>query len=217
MRGRVLGVIASFGLLVAVIVVYFIFILEEAPPGVAATVHGTTAQLTLQTDAAYGHTPYPDWVTYEARDPSGHWQHSTILKIPAGTRYVHVTIYEYDTATGLRNPFFAYVRGTVGGVIQLNGRRMNYVDASSPAHTFTAPDLGLNVPLPGIDANAKNQCAAAPCRTSESHNTISFTFKTPKPGNYRFQCIVPCALGFLYGFGGPMQTIGYMDGMIEVA
>ena len=32
MRGRVLGVVTSFGLLLAVIVVYFIFILEEAPP-----------------------------------------------------------------------------------------------------------------------------------------------------------------------------------------
>ncbi len=109
------------------------------------------------------------------------------------------------------------MRGTIGGVINFNGRSTSYVDAASPAHTFTAPDIGLNVPLPGVDDDAKNQCAAAPCNTGEAHNTISFTFKTPKPGNYRFQCIVPCAFGFLYGFGGPMQTIGYMDGMIEVA
>jgi hypothetical protein len=27
---------------------------------------------------------------------------------------------------------------------------------------------------------------------------------------------VPCAAGFLAGFGGPMQTIGYMDGFLEV-
>jgi hypothetical protein len=217
MRGRLLGVVGTFGLLIAVVVLYVIFILEEAPPGVAATVTGATAQVTLQTDASYGHLPYPDWVTYEARDPSGKWKHSTILKIPAGTKYVHVTVYEYDTATGLRNPFFAYVRGTLGGVIDLNGKPMRYVNAASPAHTFTVPDLGLNVPLPGLDASAKNQCSVAPCSTSQAHNTISFTIKTPKPGNYRFQCIVPCALGFLYGFGGPMQTIGYMDGMIEVA
>jgi hypothetical protein len=130
---------------------------------------------------------------------------------------VHVTLYEYDTATGLRNPFFAYVRGTTGGVMDVNGKPTSYVDAASPAHTFTAPDLNLNVPLPGLSADAKNQCSAGPCSTSQAHNTISFTFKTPKPGSYRFQCIVPCALGFLYGFGGPMQTIGYMDGMIEVA
>jgi hypothetical protein len=27
---------------------------------------------------------------------------------------------------------------------------------------------------------------------------------------------VPCAAGFLDGFGGPMQTLGYMDGFIDV-
>jgi hypothetical protein len=27
---------------------------------------------------------------------------------------------------------------------------------------------------------------------------------------------VPCALGYLYGNGGPMQTIGYMDGFMQV-
>jgi len=33
---------------------------------------------------------------------------------------------------------------------------------------------------------------------------------------YRWQCFVPCGLGFLYGNGGPMQTIGFMDGFLEV-
>ena len=37
-----------------------------------------------------------------------------------------------------------------------------------------------------------------------------------KPGHYRWQCFVPCAAGFIYGFGGPMQTIGYMDGFLNV-
>ncbi|MGD0196339.1 MAG: hypothetical protein ABSC56_00335 [Solirubrobacteraceae bacterium] len=208
--------LTTLTVLVGFVVVYFIFILEEAPPAVSAVVNGTTAELTLQTVGSYGHHPYPDWVSYMIRDPSGKWQHSTIFDVPASTKVVHVTLYEYDTATGLRNPFFAYVRGTTGGVIDVNGQPMSYVNAASPAHTFTAPDLGLNVPLPGVNANAKNQCAAAPCNTSEAHNTISFSFKTPKPGDYRFQCIVPCALGFLYGFGGPMQTIGYMDGEIQV-
>ncbi len=36
------------------------------------------------------------------------------------------------------------------------------------------------------------------------------------PGHYRWQCFVPCAAGFIYGFGGPMQTIGYMDGFLNV-
>jgi len=216
-RARLLGAVATLAVLIGFVVVYFIFILEEAPPAVSAVVNGSTAEVTLQTVASYGRHPYPDWVSYLARDPSGKWQHSTIIHVPAGTQVVHVTLYEYDTSTGLRNPFFAYVRGTVGGTMSVNGAPVSYVNAASPAHTFTMPDLNVNVPLPGVNANAKNQCSVAPCNTSEAHNTITFSFRTPKPGNYRFQCIVPCALGFLYGFGGPMQTIGYMDGMIEVS
>ena len=77
--------------------------------------------------------------------------------------------------------------------------------------------LNINVPLPGINANAKNQCSVAPCSNSFAHNTITFSFRTPGKGTYRWQCFVPCAAGFLFGNGGPMQTIGYMSGLIEVS
>jgi hypothetical protein len=40
---------------------------------------------------------------------------------------------------------------------------------------------------------------------------------TPKQtGSYRWQCFVPCGGGFLDGNGGPMQTLGFMTGMIQV-
>jgi hypothetical protein len=51
---------------------------------------------------------------------------------------------------------------------------------------------------------------------SNAHRTIQFTFHTTAPGHYRWQCFVPCAAGWLFGFGGPMQTIGYMDGFLNV-
>ena len=76
---------------------------------------GWTARLTLQTVATYGHHPFPDWVSHLAEDAQGHWQHTTIYKVPAHT-LVKVTIYQYDGDSGLRNPFLAQVRGTVGGV-----------------------------------------------------------------------------------------------------
>jgi len=62
----------------------------------------------------------------------------------------------------------------------------------------------------------KNQCDAAPCPLAKAHRTITFSFRTGSPGRYRWQCFVPCAAGFIYGFGGPMQTIGYMDGFLNV-
>ena len=49
-----------------------------------------------------------------------------------------------------------------------------------------------------------------------AHRTIQFTFHTGKAGHFRWQCFVPCAAGWIDGFGGPMQTIGYMDGFIDV-
>ncbi len=40
---------------------------------------------------------------------------------------------------------------------------------------------------------------------------------TPGPGTYRWQCFVPCAAAFIFGNGGPMQTIGWMSGLLEVS
>ena len=45
----------------------------------------------------------------------------------------------------------------------------------------------------------------------------SFSFKAPPhDGIFRWQCYVPCGGGFIDGNGGPMQTIGYMTGNMEV-
>ena len=81
---------------------------------------------------------------------------------------------------------------------------------------FAIPQIGVSVPLEGVADDAKNPCANAPCTLSNDHETISFTFRTPGKGLYRWQCFVPCAAGFIQGFGGPMQTVGYMDGFIKV-
>ena len=64
--------------------------------------------------------------------------------------------------------------------------------------------------------NAKNLCSQAPCSLSEAHTTVSFTFRTPVKGLYRWQCFVPCGAGFIQGNGGPMQTVGYMGGFLKV-
>ena len=75
---------------------------------------------------------------------------------------------------------------------------------------------GVTVPLEGVADNAPHQCSVAPCPLSKAHTTITFSFHTPGPGMYRWQCFVPCAAGFLFGNGGPMQTVGYMDGFLLV-
>jgi hypothetical protein len=127
-----------------------------------------------------------------------------------------VTIHQYDTATGLRNPFFAQVQGTVGRTMQVDGKTVDAIPPSQPAHTFAVPELGIYVPLPGVSANASNQCAAAPCSEAEAHRTITFTFRTKGRGKFRWQCFVPCAAGFVTGNGGPMQAFNYMAGSLTV-
>jgi hypothetical protein len=151
------------------------------------------------------------------RTPQGQWVHTTLWQVPAHTR-INVTIYNYDSGSPLRNQQIGLVTGTLSGAMTLNGKTVNVINSNAGngvGHTFSIPTLGINIPLSGNNPNA-NLCAAAPCTTKSPNNVIKFSFMSPGPGQYPWQCFVPCALGYLYGNGGPMQTIGYMDGFMKV-
>jgi hypothetical protein len=209
-RVAAVAVGTAFG--VALIVYYIVSYLVVTPPSVAAT---PQRHLTLQTVASFGHPPHDTWVSYLAQEQNGKWVHTTVLDVPAYST-VTVTVHQFDTATGLRNPFWGQVRGTVDGTMQVNGKTTNVLDPDLASHTFAIPDLGVSVPLKGVPDDAKNQCSVAPCNLSEAHTTITFSFKTGKPGKFRWQCFVPCAAGFVLGNGGPMQSLGWMDGYLMV-
>jgi hypothetical protein len=187
---------------------------EVASPDGAGT--GRSAALTLQSVGALGPGyDHPQWVSYLVRDSHGTWIHSTVFKLPAHA-LVRVTVRQYDSATGLRNPYFARPQGTTGNVVQVDGKTVDVVDPDLASHTFSVPQLGVYVALPGVADDAENQCEAAPCTLAQAHRTISFSFRTGDPGRYRWQCFVPCGAGFIDGFGGPMQRLGYMDGYLDV-
>jgi hypothetical protein len=116
----------------------------------------------------------------------------------------------------LRNPYWGGPRGIVGEMT-VDGKPVTTLDPDLASHTFAIPDLSLSVPLKGVPDDAKNQCSVAPCTLADAHTTITFTFRTGKAGTYRWQCFVPCAASFILGFGGPMQSVGYMDGYLHVA
>lgn len=210
----------TLALLIAVIggVVFAVFNLTWQPTTVAFTAGpGQPVNVTLQTVGAYGSGIHPTWVSYMIRTPDGRWEHTTMWQVPAHTR-VNVTIYQYDSGSPLRNQQIGMVQGTIGGVATLNGKVFSVINANvgnGVGHTFSMPSLGINVPLSGNDGNA-NLCGAAPCTTASPNNVIRFSFRSPGPGTYPWQCFVPCALGFLYGNGGPMQTVGWMDGFMKV-
>lgn len=213
-RGLLAGIV--FGVACVVIALYIGLYLVNVPGSSAAPQSSSGAQLYLATvPAAATSDPHPTWVSYYSTDSNGkNWKHVTTYVLPAHT-LVHVTIFQYDGDSGLRNPFISQAQGTVGGSFTLNGKTLNAINPDDASHIFAIPAIGLSVPLEGVSDNAKNPCSNAPCPGAD-HQTIQFTFRTPRKGIYRWQCFVPCAAGYIDGFGGPMQTEGYMDGYIKV-
>jgi hypothetical protein len=181
-------------------------------------------------------TNKPDWVSYFIQNPSTkQFDHTTYFAVPANTT-VNVTILGYDGCTPLRNPVWGKVTGTVGDVENVqyyNGKTLSSSKAISSfdswancsvQHTFAIPNLGINVPIasPTTLAENNNLCGASPCTAANGdanspYAKVTFSFKTPStPGTYRWQCFVPCGLGYVDGNGGPMATVGYMMGQMEV-
>jgi hypothetical protein len=202
--------------LVAVAAIFYISRYLRSPTPFATAQPGPhQAKLTLGTTPAVGKLGHnPSWVSYLVRE-HGRWDQTTVFDVPAHS-LVHVTIYNFDGASALRNPFLSQVQGTVGAKMRINGKPTDVIPPDDASHTFTIPQYDVSVPLKGVPDDAPHQCAEMPCPLSKAHETITFTFRTGKPGRYRWQCFVPCAAGFIDGFAGPMQTIGYMDGFIHV-
>jgi hypothetical protein len=180
---------------------------------------GAAVNVVLQEDAQNTVTTHPDWVSYFIQDPSTHqWVHTTLFKVPAGSR-VNMTIYGYDGCTPLRNQYWGRVTGTIGGTEDVDGKpvsQLNSWSACNVGHTFSIPSIDLNAPMGSPSDPNANLCSMSPC-TSGPHRTMTFSFMTPKtPGDYFWQCRVPCGGGFIDGFGGPMQTIGFMTGNMVV-
>lgn len=201
---------------VAGLVAFYVASFTDSPPTVAAAGSGSEVDLYLKTEGAVGSQgAHPQWVSYLVRNDAGEWVHSTEFEVPAHA-LVHVTIYQFDNDSGLRNPFLSRVQGTVGQTMEVDGETLGSIPPAEASHTWAVPQLGIVVPLRGVDEGTPNQCEEGPCSMKEAHETISFTIRTGAPGRYRWQCFVPCAAGFLAAFGGPMQTIGYMDGFLHV-
>jgi hypothetical protein len=229
MAARAVTLLVAFVAVVALIVFVVVHILLAEPPTVdftAGHAAGQPVSMTIMTDPVNDSSDHPDWVSYFVKSPAtGKWVHSTIWQLPAHAR-INVTAYEFDTCDPLRNQFNGRVAGTVGNVMSVsgeadgvNGKGISVVNSNTTcgvAHTFSVPSLGINVPFAGVLYTAKNQCTQGPCGISFTHTTTTFSFTTPGPGDYRWQCFIPCGLATVDGNGHAMATIGFMTGYLDV-
>lgn len=233
---RIVTLLVAFAAVVAgavFIVFHYIGGSGGTLPTVNFTASGGAVNVMLQEDPQNNSSGKPDWVSYYVKKPGADpnsqssWVHTTLFSLPAGKR-VNVTILGYDGCTPLRNNYWSYVQGTIGGTISV--QQVTAKGSSTPAesvsmldgwshcqvgHTFAIPSMHVFVPVGSPNASA-NLCSSSPC-VSGPYTVEKFSFNTPDHGGvFRWQCFVPCGGGFLDGNGGPMQTLGFMTGEIRV-
>lgn len=134
---------------------------------------------------------------------------SANIPLPAHT-LIKLTIVDYDSASPLPAEF-AKVSGTLGNVVYfLNGTEASgaanttqggtYVsefnNETQVAHTFTIPQLGINIPSP-------------------ANSIVVAEFYLNQTGVFLWHCMDPCGLD-ASGWAGAMDTPGWMAGNITV-
>ena len=203
-------------------------------PTVHYTASGGQVNVVLQEDPG-NDSSKPNWVTYYTQDPTTkNWLHTTLFSVPASTK-VNVTIYGFDGCTPLRNNFLSQVQGTTGNTVTVQQFSKDNKALGSPqtvsdinawancnvAHTFAIPAMNLYVPVasPNAQNSKTNLCSSFPCTPASggAYAQETFSFISPShTGVLRWQCFIPCGGGFINGNGGPMQTLGFMAGFMDV-
>jgi plastocyanin len=140
---------------------------------------------------------------------------SSSISLPAH-RLIKLTIIDYDDgAANLTGSQYATVSGTKNNVVTVvsndnvnssqgasgiqvtGGENVSSLAADGVAHTFTIPQLGINIPL-------------APSSTTVAYFTIDQT------GTYSWFCQTECGSG-PSGLEGAMSTPGWMTGSAVVS
>jgi hypothetical protein len=129
---------------------------------------------------------------------------TTTLSAPAQS-VVTFTIrnFDLDPVAFPVNSSVGKVAGTVGGVAFVDGKAYTSLNLTKIAHTFTAPALQLNVPIPGFSSSGKRFV------------TVTFRVRTGSAGVYAWRCMAPCGDG-QDGQAGPMDDESYMRGALVV-
>ena len=233
---RIVTLLVAFAAVVAGAVFIVVHYVGSDLPVVnfAPAASGGSVNVVLQEDPQNTVSSRPDWVSYFVQDPKTHaWVHTTLFQVPKNTM-VNMTILGYDGCTPLRNNFFSKVQGTVGNTVSVQQFK-TVGQPLGPAQDVRAHRL-LGVVQRGAHVRDPEPARVRPGRLAR-HGAVQqlgvrylavhlrartrgevqlHDARTPR-GTFRWQCFVPCGGGFLDGNGGPMQTIGYMMGNMEVS
>ncbi len=153
-----------------------------------ATATATAVSLEIQTGAMDGRSGWPRFVPADVTVTKGVPVTLTITNHDDGTAPLPSALTTYDNVTG--------------GTETIDGKPVTSVPNADVAHTWTVPQLGLNVVIP-----------AAP---TGGTNTVTFTFTPTKSGSFTWKCFAPCGTGS-DGMAGPMTTAGWMTGTLTVS
>lgn len=155
-----------------------------------------------------------DQPAYYVLGPSG-LESSANISVPAH-RLIKLVIVNYDDgAANLTSPQYSNVSGTQNGVISVvnndnvnssqgtsgininGGETVSSVSPDNIAHTFTVPQLSLNIPIP-------------------PSSVVTAYFTTNSTGTFTWFCFTQCGSGAT-GTEGAMSTPGWMTGSVVVS
>ena len=207
--GRLAIVGVLFAVAVGLVVFTVMAFLRSSPPTVDFTSGhqpGPPSTSPCRRWGPIGFGPHPTWVSYLTETPSGQWVHTTLWDVPAHTRINMTDRTSTTAAAPLRNQQWGRITGTLGGDATLNGKTVE-------RHQLQLGATAWLTPSPSRHSGSACRCTATarvptsvrrhPARPSHRTTSMTFSFMTPGPGQYPWQCFVPCGLGYLYGNGGP--------------
>jgi hypothetical protein len=208
-------VLIVFGLVLSTGLGYYFGSITSSPQTTVTTSSTSPYILTLViTTNNLFNSSVGDQPAYYVLGPNG-LQSSASISLPANHK-IEVVIENYDQGNATpSSPVYCNVSGTVNGVMSVvdnnvvnssegpsgivitGTQTVSSLPPSEISHTFTVPQLSLNLPV-------------------AAETTVIAYFSTGAPGNYAWFCTTPCGSG-VNGTAGAMLTPGWMSGTLVVS
>ena len=209
LRGLEALIVILSGALVAILSIYTgLHLPLQYTASVATTQQNAPYQLTISEIMGTAWNSTVAQPQFSIMGPNG-LEPASNIRLPAHT-LIQLTIISYDTPTAGSPDQEGKVTGTVGGTVYLIngttamgtdvserwGRNVTSVPGNMLAHTFTIPQLGINIPVVGGD-------------------TVIAYFYLDQAGTFQWVCLTPCGFG-PSGMQGAMSASGWMEGQVTV-